>query len=90
MKTALEHNKAYLYTKEMFRKFQDQVVEVSEYFVEKDKDNVTLRCKVTHHKCFRHLTNVNKRTTYDVKFNKAALTSTCVCRIFEHLGILCQ
>ncbi|XP_074346669.1 protein FAR1-RELATED SEQUENCE 5-like [Apium graveolens] len=36
MKTALEQHAASIYTKEMFKKFQDQLVEAAKYFVEKD------------------------------------------------------
>ena len=90
MKTALEHDGASLYTKEMFRQFQVQVVEASKYFVEKDKDNLPLGDEVTHYKCYRPLTEASKRTMYDVKFNKVALMGSCVCRMYEHLGIPCR
>nr|XP_017250780.1 PREDICTED: protein FAR1-RELATED SEQUENCE 5-like [Daucus carota subsp. sativus] len=89
-KTALEQDGASVYTKEMFRQFQIQLVEASEYFVEKDKDLLMSGDEVTHYRCFRPLTEVDKRTMYEVKFNKVAILGTCVCRMYEHLGIPCR
>nr|XP_017229027.1 PREDICTED: protein FAR1-RELATED SEQUENCE 5-like [Daucus carota subsp. sativus] len=90
LKTALEQDGASMYTKEMFRQFQVQLVEASKYFVEKDTDQFTSGDEVTHYRCFRPLTEVDKRTMYEVKFNKVALTGRCVCRMYEHLGIPCR
>ena len=87
LKTALEQDGASIYTKEMFRQFQVQLVEASKYFVEKDKDQLTLGDEVTHYRCFRPLTESDKRTMYEVKFNKVAVTGRCVCRMYEHLEI---
>ena len=70
LKTALELDGASMCTKEMFRQFQVQLVEASKYFVEKDKDHLTLADEVTNYRCFRPLTEVDKRTMYEVKFNK--------------------
>ena len=90
MKTALEYHGASLYTKEMFRKFQEQLVEASKYFVAKDRERCEVGDEETHYKCYRPLMDDNQRTYYSVSFNKVSLTGHCACRMFEHLGIPCR
>lgn len=90
MNTALEHHGASLYTKEMFRKFQEQLVDASTYFVEKDRDRSLEEEENTYYKCYRQLVDPGKRTTYLVSFNKVALSGSCMCRMYEHLGIPCR
>ena len=89
METALEHHGASIYTKEMFRQYQVQLVESSKYSVEKDRDRTFEGDEVTHYKCYRPLMDPKKRSTYLVQFNKVALTDSYNCRLYEYLGIPC-
>ncbi|XP_017233041.1 protein FAR1-RELATED SEQUENCE 5-like [Daucus carota subsp. sativus] len=93
MKTALEHHAASIYTKEMFRRFQEQLVESSKYFGEKDRDQSSEDVEDTFYKCYRPLmraSQASQRTTYLVSFNKASLWGSCICRIDDHVGIPCR
>ena len=90
METALEHHAASIYTKEMFRRFQEQLVEASKYFVEKDRDRSLEDVEDTFYKCYRPLTHASKRTTYLVTFNKVSLRGSCICRMYDNVGMLCR
>ncbi|XP_074336039.1 protein FAR1-RELATED SEQUENCE 5-like [Apium graveolens] len=90
MKTALEHHAASIYTKEMCKGFQDQLVEAAKYFVEKDRDRSLEDVDDTYYKCYRPLMLESKRTIYLVIFNKLSLRGSCICGMFEHSGMPCQ
>ncbi|KAK1355118.1 hypothetical protein POM88_048374 [Heracleum sosnowskyi] len=90
MYTALEQHCASIYTKTMFRKFQEQLVEATTYFVEKDRDRSLEEDEYTYYKCYRQLLDPEKRTMYLVTFNKLALSGSCKCRMYEYLGIPCR
>lgn len=86
-KIVLEYNTASVYTKKMFREFQYQLVEASNYFLENDKYRYEEGDENTHYKCFRPLIDINKWVIYHVVFNKIILTGCCDNKMFEHLGI---
>ncbi|XP_074352717.1 protein FAR1-RELATED SEQUENCE 3-like [Apium graveolens] len=90
MNTALEHHVASIYTKDMFKKFQDQLVEAAKYFVEKDRDRSLKDVEDTYYKCYRPLMVESKRTTYLVTFNKLSFRGSCICRMLEHSGMPCH
>nr|XP_017239389.1 PREDICTED: protein FAR1-RELATED SEQUENCE 5-like [Daucus carota subsp. sativus] len=90
MKTALEHHAASIYTKEMFRRFQEQLVEANKYFVEKDRDRSLEDVEDTFYKCYRPLTGASQRTMYLVSFNKVSLRGSCICRMYDHVGMPCR
>ena len=94
MHTALEYHASKIYTKELFRKFQDQLIEATKYFFEKDqfaweeaKQNGDPNAYYT---CYRPLSDPQTRINYFVSFNKFVLTGMCLCRIFQHLGMPCR
>ncbi|XP_074327293.1 protein FAR1-RELATED SEQUENCE 3-like [Apium graveolens] len=74
LKISLEQHAASIYTKEMFKKFQDQLVEAAKYFVEKDRDRSLEDVEDTYYKSFgmscRHIIVV--------------LTKRCVAELPEH------
>ncbi|XP_074378218.1 protein FAR1-RELATED SEQUENCE 5-like [Apium graveolens] len=87
LNTALEQHAASIYTKEMFKKFQEQLVEAAKYFVEKDRDRSLEDVEDTYYKCYQPLMVEYKRTTYLVTFNKLSFRGSCICRMFEHSGM---
>ncbi|KAL8109782.1 hypothetical protein AgCh_025756 [Apium graveolens] len=90
LKTALEQHAASIYTKDMFKKFQDQLVEAAKYFMEKDRDRSFEDVEDTYYKCYRPLMVESKRTTYLVTFYKLSFRGSCICRMFEHSGMSCR
>ncbi|XP_074346426.1 protein FAR1-RELATED SEQUENCE 5-like [Apium graveolens] len=90
LNTALEQHAASIYTKEMFKKFQEQLVEAAKYFVEKDRDRSLEDVEDTYYKCYRPLMVEYKRTTYLVTFNKLSFRGSCICKMFEHSGMPCR
>ncbi|XP_017239760.1 protein FAR1-RELATED SEQUENCE 3-like [Daucus carota subsp. sativus] len=90
MKTALEHHAASIYMKGMFRRFQEKLVESSKYFVEKDRDRSLEDVEDTFYKCYRPLMRVSLRITYLVSFTKASLRGSCICRMYDNVGIPCR
>ncbi|XP_074323612.1 protein FAR1-RELATED SEQUENCE 5-like [Apium graveolens] len=90
LKTALEQHAASIYTKEMFKIFQDQLVEATKYFMEKDRDRSLEDVEDTYYKCYQPLMVESKRTTYLITFNKLSFWGSCICRMFEHSGIPCH
>ncbi|XP_074348964.1 protein FAR1-RELATED SEQUENCE 5-like [Apium graveolens] len=90
LKTALEQHVASIYTKEMFKKFQDQLVEAAKYFVEKDRDRSLEDVEDMYYKYYQPLMVESKRTTYLVTFNKLSFWGCCICRMFEHSGMPCR
>ncbi|XP_074342874.1 protein FAR1-RELATED SEQUENCE 5-like [Apium graveolens] len=90
MNTALEHHAASIYTKKVFKKIQNQLVEAAKYFVEKDRDRSLEDVEDTYYKCYLSLMVESKRTTYLVIFNKLSFRGSCICRMFEHSGMPCR
>ncbi|XP_074326885.1 protein FAR1-RELATED SEQUENCE 3-like [Apium graveolens] len=72
------------------KKFQDQLVEATKYFVEKDRDRSLEDAEDTYYKYYRPLMVESKRTTYLVTFNKLSFQGSCICRMFEHSGMSCR
>ncbi|KAK1399056.1 hypothetical protein POM88_008919 [Heracleum sosnowskyi] len=91
--SALEYDGAKIYTKEMFRKFQDELVQASLYYVMKDIKSCEEGEKKgdldTYYCCYRQELGSSSKLNY-VAFNKEALTGMCMCRMVEHLGIPCR
>lgn len=82
------------FAKEMFRRFRDKLVETSNYFFVKDAKTGEEGKKEgdldIYYCYYRSLFNLTKRTLCYVTFNKIALPEICMCRMFEHLGLLCR
>ncbi|XP_074342488.1 protein FAR1-RELATED SEQUENCE 5-like [Apium graveolens] len=78
------------YTKEIFKRFQDQLVEAAKYFAEKDRDRSLEDVDDMYFKCYRPSMLESKRTTYLVNFNKLSLRGPHICRMFEQSGMSCR
>ena len=94
MHTTLEYHASKIYTKEMFRKFQDQLIEATKYFVEKDQ----MACEEAkqngdpnaYYTCYRPFSDPQTRPNNFVSCNKVLLTGMCMCIMFQHLGMPCR
>ncbi|CAJ2668660.1 unnamed protein product [Trifolium pratense] len=79
----MEKQAANLYTRKIFLKFQDELVETFVYtanIIEGDDVNSTFKVA--------KFEDVNK--AYTVSFNHAELRANCSCQMFEYSGILCR
>ncbi|XP_074356865.1 protein FAR1-RELATED SEQUENCE 5-like [Apium graveolens] len=92
--TTLEYHASCIYTKEMFRRFQDELVESSKYFVEKDRraseEGEGMRDVYTYYSCYRPMSETTRRNVYFVAFEKASSLGMCTCRMLEHSGLPCR
>ncbi|MCH79858.1 protein FAR1-RELATED SEQUENCE 3-like, partial [Trifolium medium] len=79
----MEKQAANLYTRKVFLKFQDELVETFVYtanIIEGDDVNSTFKVA--------KFEDVHK--AYTVSFNHAELRANCSCQMFEYSGILCR
>ncbi|KAL8124065.1 hypothetical protein AgCh_011898 [Apium graveolens] len=94
MHTTLEYHASCIYTKEMFKKFQDELVESSEYFVEKDRraceEGKIMGDVYTYCSCYRPISQPTRRNVYFVAFEKVSFLGMCMCRMFEYSGLPCR
>ncbi|XP_074359803.1 protein FAR1-RELATED SEQUENCE 5-like [Apium graveolens] len=92
--TTLEYHASCIYTKEMFRRFQDELVESSKYFVEKDRraseEGERMGDVYTYYSCYRPMSEPTRRNVYFVAFEKASSLGMCTCRMLEHSGLPCR
>ncbi|XP_074374225.1 protein FAR1-RELATED SEQUENCE 5-like [Apium graveolens] len=92
--TILEYHASCIYTKEMFRRFQDELVESSKYFVEKDRraseEWEGMGDVYTYYSCYRPMSEPTRRNVYFVAFEKASSLGMCTCRMLEHSGLPCR
>ncbi|XP_074341793.1 protein FAR1-RELATED SEQUENCE 5-like [Apium graveolens] len=92
--TTLEYHASCIYTKEMFRRFQDELVESSKYFVEKDRraseEGEGMGDVYTYYSCYRPMSEPTRRNVYFVAFEKASSLGMCTCRMLEHSGLPCR
>ncbi|XP_074352010.1 protein FAR1-RELATED SEQUENCE 5-like [Apium graveolens] len=94
MYTTLKYHASCIYTKEIFRRFQDELVESSKYFVEKDRkaseEGERMWNVYTYYSCYRPMSEPTRRNIYFVAFEKASFLGICTCRMFEHSGLPCR
>ncbi|EPS63307.1 hypothetical protein M569_11475, partial [Genlisea aurea] len=79
----MEKQASSLYTKRIFAKFQEELVETFVYTanrVDGDQHNFTYRVAKFE----------DDRKSYSVAVNVAEKRASCSCRMFEHCGILCR
>ncbi|XP_074355635.1 protein FAR1-RELATED SEQUENCE 3-like [Apium graveolens] len=94
MYITLEYHASGIYIKEMFRRFQDELVESSKYFVEKNRrvceDGERRGDVYTYYGCYRPMSKPMRRNVYFFALDKASLLGMYMCRMFEHLGLPCR
>ncbi|XP_074362443.1 protein FAR1-RELATED SEQUENCE 5-like [Apium graveolens] len=94
MHTTLEYHASCIYTKEMFRRFQDELVEFSKYFVEKNRraceEGERMGDVYTYYSFYRPMSEPMRRNIYFVVFEKTSFLGMCMCRMFEHSGLPCR
>ncbi|XP_074376978.1 protein FAR1-RELATED SEQUENCE 5-like [Apium graveolens] len=94
MHTTLEYHASCIYTKEMFKRFQDELVESSKYFVEKDRqaceEGEIMGDVYTYCSCYRPMSEPTRRNVYFVASEKVSFLGMCMCRMFEHSGLPCR
>ncbi|XP_006651650.1 protein FAR1-RELATED SEQUENCE 5-like isoform X2 [Oryza brachyantha] len=79
----IEKRGADLYTRSMFLKFQQELVDASVSSLEIIKEDGKSRIyKVTK--------SAGSEKSHTVKFNSLENSATCSCQMFEHLGIVCR
>ncbi|KAL2932345.1 Protein FAR1-RELATED SEQUENCE 3 [Bienertia sinuspersici] len=79
----MEKQAANLYTKKIFAKFQDELVETFVYTANKiDGDGATGTYRVAKFE--------DDHKTYIVTLNMSDMRASCSCLMFEHSGILCR
>ncbi|XP_074326718.1 protein FAR1-RELATED SEQUENCE 5-like [Apium graveolens] len=92
--TTLEYHASCIYTKEMFRRFQDELVDSSKYFVEKDRqaseEGERMGDVYTYYSCYRPMSEPTRRNVYFVAFEKTSSLGMCTCRMLEHSGLPCR
>ncbi|KAL8117841.1 hypothetical protein AgCh_015659 [Apium graveolens] len=92
--TTLEYHASCIYTKEMFIRFQDELVESSKYFVEKNRraseEGERMGDVYTYYSCYRPMSEPTRRNVYFVAFEKASSLGMCTCRMLEHSGLPCR
>ncbi|XP_074377989.1 protein FAR1-RELATED SEQUENCE 5-like [Apium graveolens] len=94
MHTTLEYHASCIYTNEMFRRFHDDLVESSKYFIEKDRraceEGERMRDVYTYYSYYRPMSEPTRKNVYFVAFEKASFLGMCMCRMFEHSGLPCR
>ncbi|XP_074378273.1 protein FAR1-RELATED SEQUENCE 5-like [Apium graveolens] len=92
--TILEYHASCIYTEEMFRRFQDELVESSKYFVEKDRraseEGERMGDVYTYYSSYRPMSEPTRRNVYFMAFEKSSFLGMCTCRMFEHSGLPCR
>jgi hypothetical protein len=79
----IEEHAASIYTRNVFRKFHEELASVSHFTKEKlEKNGSQYRYRVSN--CF------NTRDTFVVDINLETKNATCGCQLYEFLGILCR
>ena len=82
----IERKAAKVYTDTMFAKFSDQVYMSASYFVQEIRDDGTY---ITVHMDCDTRENWSK-LEFPVHVNEDEEEYRCICRLFEHMGILCS
>ncbi|XP_031473146.1 protein FAR1-RELATED SEQUENCE 5-like [Nymphaea colorata] len=79
----MEEEAARIYTRTMFLKFQEELVESLAYIVEeKETDGVRIAFRVTRYD--------QEKREHIVRLDAAKQRATCTCQMFESSGILCK
>ncbi|KAL6129568.1 hypothetical protein ACLB2K_072918 [Fragaria x ananassa] len=79
----MEQQAANLYTKKVFAKFQEELVETFVYTANRiDEDGLVSKYRVAKYE--------HDDKAYIVELNVSEMKASCSCQMFEHAGILCR
>lgn len=81
--SSMEKQAAELYTRKVFKIFQEELIETCRYTA----DKITEDGKITIYSVRK---NEEEHKAYIVEFSPSETTATCSCQMFEYSGILCR